>query len=242
MGPTLDEEFNDHNIEPDLTYDFLSNRKNYTDEQLKLIENKWNNRVKNRDQEEFSYQNIPFFSKESLNHNQMLVCKIIENFALLNKQLIVTDTTGTGKTFTINALSGHLKYKLKRCAPPAIAAFLIKGENIHTLFRIKPRRNKEAYSPLNGKTILKQATGNDKPFGGVSVILTGDPGQLLPVLDSPLYYYPPKDDITWYGYECYKKFDKAISLNTIFRQASTDNDIDPKRFFEILERLRNGKK
>ncbi|RNA10969.1 ATP-dependent DNA helicase PIF1 [Brachionus plicatilis] len=193
MGPTLDEEFDEDNIEPDLTYDFL-------------------------DQEEFSYQNIPFVSKESLNHYQMLVYKIIENFALLNKQLllIVNDTAGTGKTFTINALSGHLKYKLKRCAPTAKAAFLIKGETIHTLFQIKPRRNKEAYSPLNGKRIthiiideysmlsqaflgvidkrLKQATGNDKPFGGVSVIIT----------------------------------------------ASTDNDIDQKRFIEILERLRNA--
>lgn len=35
---------------------------------------------------------------------------------------------------------------------------------------------------------LRQATGLvNEPFGGVSVILTGDPGQLLPVGGMPIY-------------------------------------------------------
>ena len=35
---------------------------------------------------------------------------------------------------------------------------------------------------------LKQASGKkDVPFGGYSVIMVGDPGQLPPVGDSPLY-------------------------------------------------------
>lgn len=34
---------------------------------------------------------------------------------------------------------------------------------------------------------LREATKCDKYFGGLSVILTGDPGQLLPVMGSPLY-------------------------------------------------------
>lgn len=46
-------------------------------------------------------------------------------------------------------------------------------------------------SQINLATIdqrLRQATTKlDLFFGGISVILTGDPGQLLPVLGSPLY-------------------------------------------------------
>lgn len=34
---------------------------------------------------------------------------------------------------------------------------------------------------------LRQAKKIDTYFGGISIILTGDPGQLLPVLGSPLY-------------------------------------------------------
>lgn len=35
---------------------------------------------------------------------------------------------------------------------------------------------------------LREATGkSDLYFGGISIILTGDPGQLLPVLGTPLY-------------------------------------------------------
>ncbi|CAB4012964.1 Hypothetical predicted protein [Paramuricea clavata] len=42
----------------------------------------------------------------------------------------------------------------------------------------------------------KQATGyNDKVFGGKSLILTGDPGQLPPVADKPLYHARPTNAV-----------------------------------------------
>ncbi|CAF1035540.1 unnamed protein product [Brachionus calyciflorus] len=77
-------------------------------------------------------------------------------------------------------------------------------------------------------------------FGGISVILTGDPGQLLPVLGSPLYNYPPKDHLIMDGYEAYKQFDKAFWLKVMIRQQSLDSDIGQLKFIELLERLRNG--
>ena len=41
---------------------------------------------------------------------------------------------------------------------------------------------------------LRQATGkNNTYFGGISIILVGDPGQLLPVGGSPLYNFPTKN-------------------------------------------------
>ena len=48
----------------------------------------------------------------------------------------------------------------------------------------------------------KQATGyNDKVFGGKSLILTGDPGQLPPVADKPLYHAKPSNAVGEQGFQ-----------------------------------------
>ena len=47
----------------------------------------------------------------------------------------------------------------------------------------------------------KQATGyNDKVFGGTSLILTGDLGQLPPVAVKPLYHAKPSNAVCEQGY------------------------------------------
>jgi hypothetical protein len=60
----------------------------------------------------------------------------------------------------------------------------------------------DEYSMLGQVTIgwidkrCKQAVGcNDKVFGGKSLILTGDPGQLPPVADKPLYHAKPSNAV-----------------------------------------------
>ena len=59
----------------------------------------------------------------------------------------------------------------------------------------------------------KQATGfNDKVFGGKSLILTGDPGQLPPVADKPLYHAKPSNAVGEHGYQAYHMFDKVVKL------------------------------
>lgn len=70
--------------------------------------------------------------------------KIVENFQSQSKQLllIINGTAGAGKSFTINALSRFLKTKVKRCAPTAKAAFLIKRLTIHSFF-IRDETNKK---------------------------------------------------------------------------------------------------
>ena len=51
----------------------------------------------------------------------------------------------------------------------------------------------------------KQANGyNDKVFGGRSLILTGDPGQLPPVADKPLYHAKPSNAIGEQGFQAYQ--------------------------------------
>ena len=57
----------------------------------------------------------------------------------------------------------------------------------------------------------------DKSFGGVSVVLVGDPGQLLPVGGTPLY---GKSDKLFclQGELAYSAFTKVIILDQVVRQ------------------------
>jgi hypothetical protein len=59
----------------------------------------------------------------------------------------------------------------------------------------------------------KQATGHyDRVFGGKSLILTGDPGQLPPVADKTLYHAKPSNAVGEQGHQAYYMFDKVVKL------------------------------
>jgi ATP-dependent exoDNAse (exonuclease V) alpha subunit len=120
----------------------------------------------------------------------------------------------------VYAISHFLKNTLKRAAPTAKAAFLINCETIHSLFNISPNHEFKDLSGKKLKDLqelfrevkfilidefsmmsqsmlakidsrLRQAKNVNEFFEGISVILTGDPGQLLPVSGTPLYYDNP---------------------------------------------------
>ncbi len=44
------------------------------------------------------------------------------------------------------------------------------------------------------------------------MILTGDPGQVPPVADKPLYHAKPSNAIGEQGYQAYHLFDKVVKL------------------------------
>jgi hypothetical protein len=59
----------------------------------------------------------------------------------------------------------------------------------------------------------RQSTGRKSPvFGGKSIILTGDPGQLPPVCDKQLYHSKPFSAVGEQGYYAYNIFDKVVML------------------------------
>ena len=80
---------------------------------------------------------------------------------------------------------------------------------------------------------LREAFSEKKyvPFGGRSIILVGDLGQLPPVRDKPLYVGNTTGKLLW------KDFKKFVTLDTIFRQRGTD----PKQsiFRIILTNIKN---
>ena len=88
----------------------------------------------------------------------------------------------------------------------------------------------------------RQATGRtDEVFGGICVIMTGDPGQLPPVCGRALHAGHPKDQLSQEGFSAYRSFGHVIILTKVQRQlAVEDGDRAQKSFLELLPRARDG--
>lgn len=75
-------------------------------------------------------------------------------------------------------------------------------------------------------------------FGGCSVLLFGDFGQLPPVMDLPLYTTDSRLELSDQERTAYLQFDKAFVLMRVMCQSGTDPA--QVRFRDILLRLRNA--
>ena len=86
----------------------------------------------------------------------------------------------------------------------------------------------------------KQAPGyNDKVFGGKSLILTGDPIQLPPVADKPLYHAKPSNAVGEQGNQAYHMFDKVAKL-TVNQCVQGMKPHEQVQFRDLLLQLRKG--
>ncbi len=122
-------------IVADKNYDFLSHRNKYTKQQLEKIENQFIKVQKELTGDE-NENEIPAVEREQLNKMQKFAFDLVNEKQRLKEQLlmIINGSAGTGKSFTIFSLSHMLKHKLKRSAPTAKAAFIIKGQTIHSRY------------------------------------------------------------------------------------------------------------
>lgn len=85
----------------------------------------------------------------------------------------------------------------------------------------------------------RQVTGYlDIPFGGLNVILVGDPAQLPPVGDNVLNYPFPSNSVSTQGYLAYQLFKTVVKLEV--NQRSLGQIQEQKEFRDILINLRNG--
>ena len=85
----------------------------------------------------------------------------------------------------------------------------------------------------------RQATGlKQEMFGGKSIILIGDAGQLPPVGDKPLFHSKPSNDIGQQGFIAYSMFNKVVELTK--NQRVNGIESNQESFRSLLARLRNG--
>ena len=86
--------------------------------------------------------------------------------------------------------------------------------------------NSSINGPLNEEDWVGQAKNYNKMFGGISIILIGDPGQLLPVKGSTLYDQKLNNQMSIAGFLAYKAFKIVIQLQVAKRQLNENNDPD----------------
>lgn len=127
-----------------------------------------------------------------------------------NTHLFVTGRAGTGKSTLLNFLAANTSKKLAICAPTGVAALNVGGQTIHSLFRLpigviaqntiaQTSSLRQLLGALETLVIdevsmvnadlldaidrsLRQARQRPaEAFGGVQVVLFGDPYQLSPV-------------------------------------------------------------
>lgn len=125
------------------------------------------------------------------------------------RAVCITGEAGTGKSMVLN--QARMRVPCAVAAPTGLAASVIRGATIHSLFGLKPGPLEHQIKPLYGERadvfetdglkivfdeismiradlidavdqILRMTRYDDRPFGGVPFIAFGDPFQIEPVV------------------------------------------------------------
>lgn len=197
-----------------------------------------------------------------LSAEQQKVYDTIENS---NSNVYITGKAGTGKSLLLEYFVGHTRKTVAVVAPTGIAALNVGGMTIHSFFKFPPDvidpkkvnvdyKTREILRNIDAIVIdevsmirvdlmegisakLQIARRDDRPFGGVQMIMFGDLYQLPPVVtDGQLHRYFNHNygGIYFFNAPSVEKTDLQIyELSNIFRQK------DPE-FRSILNSIRNG--
>ena len=199
----------------------------------------------------------------ALSAEQAAVFELIENS---RENIFVTGRAGTGKSTLLNHLSWNTSKQVVIAAPTGVAALNVGGQTIHSLFRLPigviadhaidqvPELRKllntidtlviDEVSMVNADLVdaidrsLRQA--RQKPFtafGGVQVVLFGDPYQLAPVpgdADERAYFTDQYRSMWFFDAKVWQEAELRIfELTTIHRQHEAE-------FKLMLNAVRHG--
>jgi ATP-dependent DNA helicase PIF1 len=193
-----------------------------------------------------------------LSHEQAEVFEAIEG---TRQNVFVTGRAGTGKSTLLNHLSWNTSKQIVIAAPTGVAALNVGGQTIHSLFRLpigviadhRIDQNDQVrkmlvvideVSMVNADLMdaidrsLRQARQrpNDS-FGGVQIVLFGDPYQLAPVpgdADERAYFTDTYRSMWFFDAKVWKDAELRIfELTEVHRQRDAD-------FRHMLNAVRYG--
>lgn len=195
---------------------------------------------------------------------------------LSGKNLLISGSAGSGKTYTIMKYADKIPYAVKT-ATTGTAALNIGGETIHRFLNLgkssrpemaniiiskwnKIKNSKTPWDTQRWKTIQNMRTliideasmlrrdtfelidavlssikEDNRPFGGIQMVLIADFLQLPPVItDQDLQQYPDLKDPYCFQSDTWKFADfKSYNLTSNYRQGEG-------KFLEALEKIRKG--
>jgi ATP-dependent DNA helicase PIF1 len=190
---------------------------------------------------------------------------VFERIETTMDSIFVTGRAGTGKSTLLTHLALHTSKQLVIAAPTGVAALNVGGQTIHSLFRLPigviadhdiqqyPDTRRllstietlviDEVSMVNADLVdamdrsLRQARGSRLPFGGVQLVLFGDPFQLAPVPgdgDERAYFADRYRSMWFFDARVWDHTDLAIfELTTVHRQAEPE-------FRRMLNAVRHG--
>ncbi|MCA9364380.1 MAG: AAA family ATPase [Candidatus Moranbacteria bacterium] len=182
-----------------------------------------------------------------------------------HKNMFVTGKAGTGKSTLLNYLKRNTKKNMAVVAPTGVAALNVGGQTIHSFFRIPPTFLSEDNIEVYPKTaellrkvdiividevsmvradlmdaidyILRVARKNDLSFGGVQMVMFGDPFQLPPIVreeNVKEYFLQKYGGYYFFNAHSWNYADiEVCELSTIFRQKD-------EGFKKLLNQIRHG--
>ena len=177
----------------------------------------------------------------------------------------ITGRAGTGKSTLLRYFRATTSKHVVVLAPTGIAAINVGGQTIHSFFQLPPRfiqendikslgKNRSLIEKIDTLVIdeasmvradvmdgidlsLRINRSNNKPFGGVKVILIGDLFQLPPVVGQDMneFFEKKYQSPFFFSARVFTKINiRCFELTHIFRQS------DPK-FISILNNVRENK-
>lgn len=127
-----------------------------------------------------------------------------------DQHFFITGKAGTGKSHLLQYLKNHTSKNVVVAAPTGVAAIVVGGQTIHSLFKLPPTLLDQPYYPLDPRTrkvlaavqmviideismvradlmdaisrVMQIAKKNRMPFGGAQIVMFGDPFQLPPIV------------------------------------------------------------
>lgn len=135
---------------------------------------------------------------------------IFERIESSRDLFFITGKAGTGKSHLLQYVKNHSKKNLVVAAPTGVAAIVVGGQTIHSLFKLPPTLLDQEHLPVDKRTrkllsvveliiideismvradlmdainsVMRLSKKNCLPFGGAQVVMFGDPYQLPPIV------------------------------------------------------------